>query len=330
MVGNKTGLESTAAESKFSSHESRSVIQRPEIRRPILQLWKLLGCLAPWLLGCICCVFFLAVSGRIRAADDRAFLATQPLDIRVQAGGFGRVSSADITAVLQSAASEICRHCRRIRLDGIDVYHRTDHPQIDFQRTSSGRIAIGLATQDTYWAQYSFQFAHEFCHALANFGDNPHQLVRYPSSANLWLEESLCETASLFTLRAMSRSWHTAPPYPAWQDYAPWFNLYVEQRLALPEHHLPAGMPFVVWFHQNQSALRQNSETRDRNTLIAIQLLPIFEREPRGWEALVYLNRGSRNANESLPQHLAEWRSQCPGGLRPFVTRLAAVFAVKL
>jgi hypothetical protein len=295
MVGKKTGLDST-----------------------------------PWFLGSICCALLLAVSGMMGAADDRASLATKPLDIRVQADEFGRVSSADITAVLQSAASEIWRHCQRIRLDGVDVYHRTDHPQIDFQRTPSGRIAIGLATQDTYWAQYSFQFAHEFCHALANFGDNPRQSVRYPRSANLWLEESLCETASLFTLRAMSRTWHTAPPYPAWQNYAPWFNLYVEQRLALPKHHLPAGMPFLVWFQQNQSALRQNSEIRDRNTLIAIQLLPIFEGEPRGWEALVFLNRGSRNPNESLAQHLAEWRFQCPGRLRPFVTRLAAVFAVKL
>jgi hypothetical protein len=127
----------------------------------------------------------------------------------------------------------------------------------------------------------------------------------------------------------MSRTWHTTPPYPAWQNYAPWFNLYAEQRLALPKHHLPAGMPFVVWFHQNQSALRQNSQIRDRNTLIAIQLLPLFEREPRGWEALVFLNRGSRKANESLAQHLAEWRSQCPDRLHPFVTRLAAVFAVQ-
>jgi hypothetical protein len=280
--------------------------------------------------GAVFCMFFLALSGTIGVADDRASFAAKPLDIRVQANAFGRASSADITAVLESAVSEIWRHCQRVRLDGIDVYHRTDHPQIDFQRTQSGRIAIGLAARDTYWAQYSFQFAHEFCHALANFGDNPSQLVRYPHSANLWLEESLCETASLFVLRAMNRTWHIAPPYPAWQNYAPWLNLYVERRLALPQRDLPAGMPFTVWFHQNQSALRQNSEIRDWNALIAIQLLPIFEGEPRGWEALVFLNRGSRNANESLAQHLAEWQSQCPGGLRPFVARLAEVFAVKL
>jgi hypothetical protein len=166
----------------------------------------------------------------------------RPLDIRVQPNGFGSASSADVAALLQSAASELWRHCPRTQLDGIDVYHRTDHPQTDLKRTPEGRIAIGLATQDTHWAQYSFQFAHEFCHTLANFSNSPRRSTRYPPQANFCLEESLCETASLFTLRAMSRSWRTAPPYPSWPAYAPWLNAYAEQRIALPEHQLPPGM----------------------------------------------------------------------------------------
>jgi hypothetical protein len=275
-------------------------------------------------------LFCLLPNGVTLATDERAILAAKPPDIHVQPNGFGNASPADITAVLQSAAFEIWRHCPRIQLDGIDVYYRTDHPQTDFRRTAGGRIGIGLSARDTHWAQYGFQFAHEFCHALANFGNNPQQSDRYPRHANLWLEESICETASLFALRAMSRSWQTAPPYPAWRNYAPWLNSYVEQRLALPQHRLPAGTPFSVWFRENESALRQNPDLRDRNTIIAIRFLPIFEAEPRGWEAVAFLNRGSSDAKESLAQHLAKWRSQCPNALRPFVTRIAAVFAVKL
>jgi hypothetical protein len=266
----------------------------------------------------------------MKAANNDATLAPQPLDIHVQANTFGRAGTADIIAVLQSAANRIWRHCPRTQLDGIDVYHRADHPQTDFKRTRSGRISIGLSSRDTYWAQYSFQFAHEFCHTLANFSDNPRRSERFPRTANLWLEESLCETASLFTLRAMSRSWRSAPPYPPWRDYAPSFNDYVEKRLALAENHLPAGTPFSVWFQENHGALRQNPAMRDRNTVIAKRLLPLFEVEPRGWEALTFLNRGASDANQSLARHLAEWRSQCPLYLRPFVSRLAAVFAVKL
>ena len=275
-------------------------------------------------------LFCLPVNGAVRAIDKRTTFAPKPLDIRVQTNGFGKANPADITAVLQSAALEIWKHCSHTQLDGIDVYYRADHPQTDFKRTPSGRIGIGLSARDTHWAQYAFQFAHEFCHALANYSNDPQPSVRYPRHANLWLEESLCETASLFALRAMSRSWRTAPPYPAWRSYAPWFNDYVEHRLALPEHQLPAGTSFLVWFHENQAALRQNSDLRDRNTIIAIQFLPIFEAEPRGWGAVAFLNRGSSNAEESLAQRFVEWRSQCPEDLRPFVTRLAGVFAMKL
>jgi hypothetical protein len=252
------------------------------------------------------------------------------LDIQVQPNGFGNVSSHDISALLRSAAGEIWRHCPQTQLSGIDVYHRTDHPQTDFRRTPSGRIAIGLTAQDTHWAQFAFQFGHEFCHTLANYADDPRRLVRYSSQANFWLEESLCETASLFTLRAMSRSWQTAPPFPSWGSYAPWLNAYAEQRLRLPEHQLPPGKPFSVWFQESQAALRRNPMMRDWNTIIAIQLLPLFEAEPRGWQTVTFLNRGLHNVNDSLAKHLAEWRSQCPADLRPFVVRLASVLSVKL
>jgi hypothetical protein len=274
-------------------------------------------------------LLILAICAPLSGASSPA-INPRLLDIRVQPNGFGSASSADITALLQSAAFELWQHCPRTQLDGIDVYHRTDHPQTDFKRTPEGRIAIGLAAQDTHWAQYSFQFAHEFCHTLANFSNSPRRSERYPFHANFWLEESLCETASLFTLRAMSRSWQNAPPYPPWRAYAPWLKAYAEKRIALPEHQLPPGKPFSVWFREHEAALRQNSTIRDWNTIIAIRLLPVFEAEPRGWEAVTFLNHGPPGANVSLADHLSAWRSRCPEDLRRFVTRLAAVFGVKL
>jgi len=246
----------------------------------------------------------------------------------VQAGGFGGASAADITAVLQSAAGELFRCWPGTQLPSVDVYHRTDHPQTDSRRAAGNRIAIGLTARDNHWAQYSFQFAHECCHALINYSNDERGLTRNRQYANLWLEESLCETASLFTLRALSRSWLIAPPYAAWRDYAPWFFAYAQGRLALPEHHLPAGTSFVVWFRANEPALRQDSTRRDRNTIIAAQLLPIFEREPRGWRALAFFRRAA-NPNQSLSRHFADWRSSCPRELQQFVGKLAAVFDVE-
>jgi hypothetical protein len=254
---------------------------------------------------------------------------SRPVDVRVAARGFGGASSADIKAVLQSAAGELSRYCSRNQLPHMDVYHRSDHPQTDLERTALGRIAVGLVAQDNHWAQYAFQFAHEYCHALINYNNTSDELAPHAQHPNLWLEESLCETASLFTLRALSRSWLVRPPYPVWQEYAPWFSVYAEKRLALPEHNLPAGTPFVVWFRANEPALRQDSTRRDRNTIVAAQLLPIFEKEPRGWGALAFFSRSS-SPNQSLAQLFIDWRSRCPPDLRRFLRKLAGVFDVQI
>jgi hypothetical protein len=144
------------------------------------------------------------------------------------------------------------------------------------------------------------------------------------------LEESFCETASLFSLKAMSHSWRLAPPYPVWRAYAPSLNDYAQKRLALPEHHLPAETPFLVWFREKEPVLRQNPDRRDWNTIIAIQFLPIFEAEPRGWEAIAYLNRGFHHRKESLKQRFLTWLSESPKDLRGFVSRLATAFGLRL
>jgi hypothetical protein len=149
--------------------------------------------------------FFFPLSGALRGANN-----PKQLDIRVQVNGFGAASSQDITVLLRSAGFELWRHCLRTQLGGIDVYYRPDHPQTDFKRTPSGRIAIGLAARDNHWAQYSFQFAHEFCHTLANFSNNPQGLMRSPPQVNIHL-------ASYEPLLADR-------PTPTWRDYASWLN----------------------------------------------------------------------------------------------------------
>ena len=282
-----------------------------------------------YLLAGVLCLSFLGPSA-IEAAVPIILAPKQILDIRVQANAFGSASPADIKVVLRSTASELFRYCPHTQLAGIDVYYRADHPEIDSKRTPAGRIAMALSARDTHWAQYSFQFAHEFCHALANYTDNSRQTIPARLNPNLWFEESLCETASLFSLRAMSRTWQSSPPYPAFRAYAPWLADYAQQRLAQPENHLPAGTAFAAWFRQHEGALRKDAGHRDWNTIIASQLLPVFEAEPGGWEAVTFLNRGSSNGRQSLSEHFAQWRANCPDRLRPFVSKLATVFAARL
>jgi hypothetical protein len=61
---------------------------------------------------------------------------------------------------------------------------------------------------------------------------------------------------------------------------------------------------------------------------LTLLLQSLFEAEPRAWQAMTFLNHDG--ANESLAQHLETWQSRCPGNLRPFIHRLAALFAIRL
>jgi hypothetical protein len=110
------------------------------------------------------------------------------LDIRVQLTGFGKVSREDITAVLESAAGQLWQHCGSKRLPGIDVYHRTDRPETNFSRAANGRIAVGLTTRDTHWAQAS---GLPTSSVAPGKNDDPKRNDGSSQHANFWLEESL-------------------------------------------------------------------------------------------------------------------------------------------
>jgi hypothetical protein len=266
-------------------------------------------------------------AARMRAQVPAPPLSPAPLQLTVDRYDWGLASLGDITAVVRSAGDQIWQHCSRSQLDLIRVYHRRDFPVTDILRDWKNRISIGLASKDTRWSQFAFQFGHEFCHALTQHSGIGKHGWHNLQHANMWFEESLCETGSLFALRRMSEAWRTAPPLPQWRGYAPAFSMYAGARLALPQHRLPPGVPFPVWFHQNEPALRACPTLREKNTIIASQMLPILEENPSGWDALPFLNLGARDFKKPFTRHLTEWEQIVPADLRPFVSKIAAVFA---
>lgn len=259
-----------------------------------------------------------------------ALRAAPSTDLRiiVERGAWGGAGSADITKVAESAGGEIWRFCPRSRIEGIRIYHRPDYPQTDYERTSDGCVHIGLASQDTRWSQFAFQFVHEFCHALAQHSEVGIRGSHEPRHANLWFEECLCETASLFALRRMSETWRTRAPYRNWRSYAPALARYASDRLGLREHRLAAGENFPAWFAQNEPAMRAKADLREKNTVVASQLLPLFDAAPENWEAITFLNHGPRVKGKSFARKLADWQAASPPVHRPFIARIGAVFGV--
>lgn len=246
-------------------------------------------------------------------------------------GDFGGASRSDIEALLRSAGESIWLYCPHTRWEepGFYIYHSDKSPITLDDHREDGRVAIGLTSQGNHWAQFAYQFAHEFCHALAEHSNEWHNVLLRNHPANFWLEESICETASLFALRAMGKSWQSKPPYPNWKQYAPHLGEYAADRIAKSKKSLPAGQSFADWFAANEPEMRNNAVLRDKNNVVALQLLPIFEDEPSGWETITFLNRGNqRNGNISLARHLAAWRQNVPSQQQEFIRRIAAVFSL--
>lgn len=277
------------------------------------------------LLAILACVPTAAVAATTPAppgrADSAAGVAKAPaaLDLRLASDGWGDASVKDASSVLKSAASQLLAHFPGAQLEPIRV-HPSGGPITLFKRNSDGEVVVKLSTRDRLWAQYAFQFAHELCHVLCRCTPR--------DSGNKWFEESLCETASIYALRGMSRSWQTQPPYPNWKDYARHLSKYADERMA--DFALPQGMTLAQWYEQNAPVLRKDAVDRKKNGVVARALLPIFERTPAGWGAVWWLNERVTNTAQTFPEFLKAWHEAVPKEHRPFVREVAEQFGVKI
>ena len=278
-----------------------------------------------------CLTAFLAVFAFAQGADDKpAPKATRELDFRI-GDGFGDAKPADIRAVVKSAAEELWRHCPNTHWEvpGFFIYHLAEYPITDYNHHADGRVRIGLTPQGNLWAQFSYQFGHEFCHALAGHSNDWSKPWIREKKANHWLEESLCETASLFVMRAMGKTWQTKPPYPNWKSYSAALTSYAKDRMDNVAKSKPKEFSFSKWFQENEESMRTNSTDRDKNNVVAVELLPLFEAHPAGWETLTTFNLSpNRDPQKTLASHFADWAAASPEAQREFIKKVAGVFGV--
>ncbi len=225
----------------------------------------------------------------------------------------------NVQAVLESAAKPLWVRFPDRKLPVIAVEPKGG-PIALFERRSDGAIQVRLDTGDRLWAQHAYQFAHEFCHILCNYQEDPHR--------NLWFEESLCEMASLYSLRQMAIAWKSAPPYPNWKDYGPKLQSYAAERIAKAQ--LPPRKTLGDWYADHSFELSQNAVVREKNTLVAVALLPLFEKSPEHWEAVAWLNTGKPLGSQTLAQFLQEWRDNAPIAHREFIADVARQFKIAL
>ncbi len=75
--------------------------------------------------------------------------------------------------------------------------------------------------------------------------------------------------------------------------------------------------------------MRANAALREKDVIVATQLLPLFEAAPENWEAVTFLNHGPRVKGKVFTRKLADWQAAAPAAHREFIARIGAVFGLR-
>lgn len=261
-----------------------------------------------------------AVGGEVAAARKSIAITVAP-------GNWGAADVADIQRVLESVADELrlqVGYSPEARLN-IRVVPRGVSPRVLYERGPAGEYVVHLTARNERWFQYAYQFSHELCHIFSNF-DHKDTSNNEAVTNNQWFEETLCETASLFTLKRLAQTWAEAPPARKWAGYAPTFAAYADYLLTAAHRHLPASLSLDQWYRENQVPLRESPYQREKNELAATALLPLFEQAPGNWRAIVYLNPDKASATKEFRDYLADWHAACPAEQKELVRQTMALF----
>ena len=255
------------------------------------------------------------------AGEPKSGYADPPMPpCRVEAEGFD-ASARDVKAVCDSAGRELWRFFPGCRIEPLVVERSRSGPIVLHARNPRGEIVMRLDTEGTYWCQYAYQFAHEFCHVVCGY-DKDFQ-------GNKWFEETLCETASIFVIRAMAESWKDDPPYPRWKDFRHALREYADDLVTKQEKVVEIYEKGLAGFYRaHREALEADPGLRDLNGAMSLVFLRLFEEKPERWEAVRWLNHAPSPEGETFGEYLQKWHDAVPEKHRPFVKRIAELYGI--
>ena len=240
------------------------------------------------------------------------------MEISVLQCEWGVARLEDIQKLLEDVASHIARELRD-PFDGTILVMNLpaqDGPITFFRNPGNlETYEVNLTAKDRLWSKFAYQFAHEFCHVLSG-----HDRLR--DNPNNWFHEAICELASVFVLRRMGERWQHLPPYANWASYSASLVSYAQSLTNRLAGNSPAGS-FSSWLSANENLLRANPYLRESNGVVAMRLLPIFEQEPTGWNAVRCLPA----TTEHIRQYIESWRNSVDGQDCGFVERIAHAIA---
>ena len=239
------------------------------------------------------------------------FILPLHAQLRIDAQDF-KIKEANLRKILQPAIAALPKH-PDFDDPPLFVSHDTKGPITLYERTPRGEVAILLDCSGTYYSQYLYQFAHELAHVRTNF-----QPTKHP---HRWLEETLCETASLFILRKLSSEWQTEAPNEILKDYSPHLATYAKRVINTRE---PLTLKTsAAYYQRHKDKLQETATLRQINGAFAALILPLLEDEPEHWKTLRYF---PRLPNSTLAEHFAAWKKKTKPAHHPFLDQLQEIF----
>jgi len=208
-----------------------------------------------------------------------------PIKVKVN-GSWGEVTKFQLAPVLQDAAEVLASNFTNTP-DEIFVFPREEGPIALFQPPGF----IGLSSKGAYWAQHVYQFSHELCHVLTNYG----RLQASPSK-HFQIDEIVCETASQFTLLKLADKWSTSAPLDlGW--FAPHLRKYAND-LQAKYATRSTGLIYADPLHA--------ATDRDKNGYVAVKLLKLFLEKPAYWQATQYYPPPT----STVAEFFSKWRNE--------------------
>lgn len=212
--------------------------------------------------------------------------------IRIDSDTFGP-SEKEIREVLEATIAVFPQN-PKTKLPALFVTNSSEGPITLFDRSPRGEVIIKLDVQGRYWSQMIYQFAHELTHIRAGF--------RPDGQENKWLEETLCETASLYALRKLTLTWRG---HPRFGDYRHKLADYAQKIITTREKITLKSLP--AFYQKHRSLLRKTPKNRPLNGAIAVTLLPLFEIGPERWNSLTTLNKTPAKKDLTFPAYFLKW-----------------------
>ena len=267
-------------------------------------------------------------------------------------------TTKDLESLLMKSA-EVINDTLRVPFNGeIEVVENDSEGPMVYERSpgeSVFLILLGLSLEfPTYCPRIVYQFAHEFCHILSNF-----EAVS-KHNPNTWFHEAICELASGYVLLEGQQHFNYEWLWPNgevpgetttdywkgeierarkdsevrnyWEDEKGNISVSLNEWLEKHEDQLQKQLDSYGWWNPEEetqkwrnhlwNAGEETQKWRNHFVYVARVLLPIFIKDPSGWNAIRKLpaSRGM------LREYLQDWHKQVDDSDKEFVKKVASKF----